>query len=199
MKQKNVIYGSFKKTIGVFSAILAFALVLFVGVYVHDSSLVSKHEQKPQLSSSFIWGGLNVNIELDRRELSKSFNDIYCVNKAICKDSKSTRDIDEGKQLIVIGRIDVTNSTWNRDLEVPDNLLELKYKPEGGKVKFQYQTADLGSIPIGMHLSARKTISSDIRIQVVLKDTNDLGTLLINDTDVQLPVAGYQDIEILNM
>lgn len=199
MKQNNVILGGFKKTIGVFSAILAFALVLFVGVYAHDCSLVSKHEQKPQLSSSFIWGGLNVKIELDRRELSKSFNDIYCVNKAICKDSKSTRDIDEGKQLIVIGRIDVTNSTWNRDLEVPDNLLELKYKPEGGKAKIQSQTADLSSIRKGTRLGARKTISSDIRIQVILKDTNNLGTLLVNDTDIQLPVAGYQDVEIVNL
>ena len=229
-KQRSTILKSFQSTLGAIAAIIVVLVVLagiFYGiVYGHDSIVTKNHEQSPNLSSEFDWGGLGIRIKIDRRELhssvvtelhsldelQKEYKDKNCGNlgnarnKVLhpsngltygesCDITKSFIDDYNTKELIVVGKIEIKNKTWNRTLDIPDNLLQLKYKPQD-KTRPQIETAHLSNIPHGTKLSARKTMSSDIRFQVTLEDEKQLGTILINDENVQFPILGYDDVAV---
>jgi len=152
-KVTRLVKTTFSKTLGIVLAIVAVIIGLLLLSYFvmigHDKFTSSQFEKQPSYSKDNQWGGLKVNIVIDRKEVRDPIPDK--VRDCTTSESKALQDFAikfglttkpcvpgekyggfEGS-IYLEGRINVKNDFWLDSKIIPTNLLTFNY--DGRQVK----------------------------------------------------------------
>jgi len=162
-KKPGLFVSSFSKTLGIVLAIIiiiaSLALVIYLVALGHDKYTGSQYEKQPSYSKDNQWGGLAVNVVIDKKEIRNPIPDK--IRDCSTSDSKALQDFAikfglttkpcvpgekyggfEGS-VYLEGRINVKSDFWLDSKVIPTNLLTFNY--DGRQVKPKLEKNIFGS------------------------------------------------------
>lgn len=156
-KKPGLIASSFSKTIGIVVAIVVvivcLALIIYLGVLGRDKYVGSQYEKQPSYSKDNQWGGLAVNVVIDKKEIREpgqpTTTKVDC--GSVLEQQIRAMAIEEGRaanlpacgsnitipgragSVVLTGEINVKNILWLESKIIPTNLLTFNH--DGRQVK----------------------------------------------------------------
>lgn len=150
-KKPGLLTSSFSKTIGIVLAIVVviacLALVIYLVVLGHDKYIGSQYEKQPSYTKGNQWGGLAVNVVIDKKEVRvplppkprdcsganalREFEIRFNLPVNQCNPGELVGGTDGSVYLE--GRINVKSDFWMDSKIIPINLLTFNY--DGRQVK----------------------------------------------------------------
>lgn len=157
VKKNQVFNSTISKTLGVALGVLiiifGLAVLIYLSIVIHDKFLSSQYENPPSYSKDNQWGGLAVNVVIDKKEIKepiapkpqdcssvyrnpfREFESKFNLPASTCVPGQLVGGFDGSVYLE--GTINVKNNLWLETKIIPTNLLTFNHGGRQVKPKLE--------------------------------------------------------------